>query len=546
VAVFGTGEIRDDLRSAWREGFSARHFGILLRGGLRALKEPRQPSESSRSAECFPARVYAETVLEANFEDAKKYFLDALLEIHAAHTLMLARQGIIPKADACLCLEAIAKLERPAILAARYDGRSEDLFFPVQNLPIPACGEEVAGKIHTARSRNDIDLTMYRMRLRREILQIVAETASVRDVLLDVAASHVETIMPAYTHTQPAQPTTLAHYLLAAVEFLGRDLQRLRAAFTTVNRNPLGACAITTTGFPIDRHYTARLLGFEGLQLNSYGAIAAIDYLSEAAGAIAFLMLNLGKLVQDLLVWCTQEFGFLRLSDAYVQTSSIMPQKRNPVALEHTRMLASKAFSQAQAVLSCAHNTPFGDVVDSEDDLQPLAFSMCADASRALRLFAGIMSHAEVDRERMCLRAHGSFLTVTELADTLVREEGMGFGMAHQLVAASVRAAAPDDSPERLVAEMERLAPKIVGRTLSKPCEVWSRALDPVHFISIRAIPGGPAPEAVRSQMALAREEQTEAREWLDVKRSLLEHYSQLIQGEIAAVKKTLMTSRDS
>src|SRR5437870_10631510 len=135
----------------------------------------------------------------------------------------------------------------------------------------------------------------------------------------------------------------------------------------------------------IDRDYTARMLGFEGLQLNSYGAIGAIDYLTETAGAIAVLMLSLGRLVQDLLVWCTPEFCFLRLSDAYVQISSIMPQKRNPVALEHVRILASKAFGQAQAVLSCAHNTPFGDVVDSEDDLQPLAFAMCADASRALR-----------------------------------------------------------------------------------------------------------------------------------------------------------------
>src|SRR5256884_3078770 len=144
---------------------------------------------------------------------------------------------------------------------------------------------------------------LYRMCLRQEILRITAETADARTVLLNVAAANLHTIMPAYTHTQPAQPTTLAHYLLAAVEFLGRDMQRLRAAFATVNRNPLGACAITTTGFPIDRDYTARMLGFEGLQLNSYGAIGAIDYLTETAGAIAVLMLSLGRLVQDLLVW---------------------------------------------------------------------------------------------------------------------------------------------------------------------------------------------------------------------------------------------------
>jgi argininosuccinate lyase len=236
-------------------------------------------------------------VLAVNFEDAKRFFLEALLEIHAAHTLMLSRQGIIPESDARAILAAISGLDRQAILAARYDGQCEDLFFYLQDLLVEKCGTDVAGKINTALSRNDIDLTLYRMRLRREVTRIAAETAEVRQELLEMAATHTKTLMPAYTHTQPAQPTTLAHYLLGAVEFLGRDIQRMRAAFATINRNPLGACAITTTGFPIDRNYTARLLGFEGLQENSYGAIAAIDYVCEAAGAIAVLTVNLAN-------WC--------------------------------------------------------------------------------------------------------------------------------------------------------------------------------------------------------------------------------------------------
>jgi argininosuccinate lyase len=370
------------------------------------------------------------------------------------------------------------------------------------------------------------------------VLRVAEETTEARQVLLELAAAHTETLMPAYTHTQPAQPTTLAHYLLGAVEFLGRDIQRLRAAFATINRNPLGACAITTTGFPIDRNYTARLLGFEGLQVNSYGAIAAIDYVCETASVVAVLMVNLSKLVQDLLLWCMEEFGFLRLSDAYVQTSSIMPQKRNPVGLEHTRILASKAFSQAQAVLACAHNTPFGDIVDNEDDLQPLVFSMCADASRALRLFTGLMSHAEVNREQMRRRASGSFLTVTELADTLVREEGISFQAAHRLVAAAVQATGREYSPQRMVAEIERLAPETIGRTLRKESEVWLRALDSENFVRIRRIAGGPAPEAVQAQIACAKKEQAEAHEWLRAKRALLENYPHLIRDAAVAAQK--------
>jgi argininosuccinate lyase len=498
-------------------------------------EDPRLPLSSA--PEQFPAPIYAETVLAVNFEDAKKYFLDLLLEIDAAHTLMLSRQGIIPSGDARTCLAAIEALDRRAILAARYDGKCEDLFFYVQELLVQACGADAAGKMHTARSRNDIDLTLYRMRLRHEVLRIAGEAAEVQLVLLELAAAHTQTLMPAYTHTQPAQPTTLAHYLLGAIEFLGRDIQRLRAAFATVNRNPLGACAITTTGFPIDREYTAQLLGFEGLQENSYGAIATIDYVCETAGAIAVLMVSLGKLVQDLLLWCTEAFGFLRLSDAYVQSSSIMPQKRNPVALEHTRILASKSFGQAQTVLTCAHNTPFGDIVDSEDDLQPLVFSMCSDASRALRLFAGLMQQAEVDREQMRKSASGCFLTVTELADTLVREEGISFLVAHHLVATAVKATGREYSPKRMVAEIERLAPEILGRKLRKPSEVWLRALDPEYFVSVRNVTGGPAPEAVQEQIAGARKEQAKAREWLDAKRVLLESYPRLIRDAAAAQK---------
>jgi argininosuccinate lyase len=234
-----------------------------------------------------------------------------------------------------------------------------------------------------------------------------------------------------------------------------------------------------------------------------------------------------------------EEFHFLRLSDAYVQASSIMPQKRNPVALEHSRILLSKAFGQAQAVMVCAHNTPFGDIVDSEDDLQPLVFSMCADTSRALRLFAGLMSRAEVDREEMRRKAGGSFLTVTELADTLVREEAVSFLAAHRLVAAAVGATGQEYSPQRMAAEIERLAPETLGRKLRKRSEVWLRALDPEYFVRIRKVAGGPAPEAVEAQIATAKKEQAEAQEWLDAKRALLENYPDLIREAAAAAGKT-------
>jgi len=465
----------------------------------------------------FPAPIYAETVLAPNFEDAKKHFLDALLEIQRAHTRMLARQGILTAAEERLLLDALDRLDPEEIARTRYDGSCEDLFFFIEGLLRRACGE-LAGKMHTARSRNDIDITLFRMAQRQPLLGLASAIAQLRAVLLDLAARNLETVMPAHTHTQPAQPTTLAHYLCAAIEFLGRDSARIEAAFARVNLSPLGACAITTTGFPIDRAMTARLLGFEGLAENSYGAIASIDYLTEPAGAVAVAMASLGKFVQDLLLWSTREFGFLRLSDAFVQSSSIMPQKRNPVALEHARILASRALGEAQAVFVCAHNTPFGDINDSEDDLQPLVFTMFADAVRAVRLLAGILRAAEIDRERLARRAAADFLTVTELADSLVRHAAMSFRDAHALVARAVEASGADDRPAAIADVFLSQNPSLgVDRA------VVERALDPENFVRIRRVTGGPAPDVVAEALSRAGGEQRQIEEWIRSKQETLD-----------------------
>lgn len=473
----------------------------------------------------FPAPVYADTVLAVNFRDGQHNLLDALLEIHYAHLLMLTRQRIVPENIARRCLAGLDSLDRKALAGASYDGSCEDLFFYVERELERICGADNAGRIHTARSRNDVGITQYRMRLRREVLELVRSLDEVRATLMTLARQHVTTLMPGYTHTQPAQPTTLAHYLLAAIELIGRDTQRCRAAFATVNRSPMGACAITTTGFPIDRELTAGLLGFEGLQLNSYGAIAATDYLAETAGVAAAAMVNLGKVVQDLLLWSTAEFGFLRLSDRWVQISSIMPQKRNPVALEHTRSLASRAFGEAQGLLSALHNTPFGDIVDSEDDLQPVALTMMADAVRAARLFAGVLADCEVDTGRMAERAHSSFLTVTELADTLVRSEDLSFRQAHHLVSEAVRKLRGVYSEGGMADCVLELAPFVLGRSLRTPRQALLEALDPAHFVSIRRIPGGPAREPVEAALAEAERHMAADGQWIREKSAHLEQY---------------------
>jgi len=461
----------------------------------------------------FPAPIYADTVLAVNFRDAQTLFLDHLIQIHYAHTLMLARQNIIPIAVAKACLAGLDELDVPGIRTAPYDGSTEDLFFYVERELERTAGPENAGWMHTARSRNDIDSTLYRQRLRLEILHIVEHLNTTRDALLQLAQQHLRTLMPAYTHTQPAQPITFGHYLAGAAELLARDANRLQAAFTTVNRCPLGACAIATTGFPIDRDYTAKLLGFDGLQLNSYGAIAATDYLTETAGAIATTMINLGRIAQDFLLWCTAEFGYLRLSDAWVQISSIMPQKRNPVPFEHVRALASKSLGQTQGIFLGLHNTPWGDTNDAEDDLQPVVAGATLDAKRALRVFGAVLLDCEVNTVRMAERAHADFLTVTELADTLVRREGISFREAHGFVSATVKELKGNSDPAAIASMLLTVLGDRISNTSRQDL---LQALDPAVFVQIRSVPGGPAAEALEPAIAELNTELRNSVTWLE------------------------------
>jgi argininosuccinate lyase len=447
---------------------------------------------------------YIRLVLRENFEDAKRLFLDPLLAIHYAHLVMLTGRGIVPKEEARAIRRALDRIDPDDVRRVVFDGTVEDLYFYVDRLLATGCAGDVAGRLHTARSRNDIDMTMYRMRLRGNVLDIVRGTLDLRKSLLDLAARHTRTVYAAHTHTQPAQPSTVAHYLLGVIEQAERDTTRLFAAYRTTNRNPLGACAICGTGFDIDRERTSELLGFDGPTGNTYGSIATVDYVLEGAAATAVMLVGLGRFVQDMLLWCTNEVGYLRLADGFVQGSSIMPQKRNPVALEHARALASKALAQAQAIPLAVHNTPFGDIVDTEDDLQPLVSSMYADAARAVGLVSAAMRDAEVAVDRMRALAGANWVTATELADTLVRDHGLVFSQAHAVAARLVgkRLERPE-SPLALL--LDDVCVEVIGRPLGLDDASLARVLSPEYFVELRRTHGGPAPEVTAAAVIASR-----------------------------------------
>ncbi len=452
------------------------------------------------------APEYVSCVLNENFEDAKALLLSPMMAIHYAHLVMLAAQEIVSASDAHALREALDRVSQDEIRHVTYDGTYEDLFFYVERLVTQSCGDDVAGRLHTARSRNDIDMTMYRMRQRALVLGLLAATFALRRSLLDLVDRHRDTILAVHTHTQRAQPSTVAHYLLAVVEQLERDGTRLKGAFERTNRNPLGACAITGTGFPIDRGLTSELLGFSGPTCNTYGSIATVDYLLESTSATTVMLTGHGRFIQDMLLWSTAEFGYLRLGDGYVQGSSIMPQKRNPVALEHARAICSKALGQAQAIVLTAHNTPFGDIVDTEDDLQPLVFAMFRDATRAVRLVAAAMSSAEFDAATLEARAGDGWTTLTELADTLVRGHGLPFKTAHAIATHLVggRQRHPDRPFAALLADAST---EILGKPLNYSEAELTHILSPRHFVEIRKTFGGPAPEETARAAKVSRDQ---------------------------------------
>ena len=454
------------------------------------------------------APEYVKTVLNENFEDAKALFLEPLLAIHGAHLVMLAERDIVTRRPPAASATPSTAVCRDTIRRTPYDGSCEDLFFFVERLIVERGGDDVAGRLHTARSRNDIDMTMYRMRQRGSILDLFDATLALRGHAGRHRRRAPRDRVPG-PHAHAAGAADHAGALPARRHRAARTRRRAAAGrLRHTNRTPLGACAITGTGFPIDRDRTSALLGFDGPTGNTYGSIATVDYLLESVSAASVALVGLGRVVQDLLLWCTAEFGYLRLGDGFVQVSSIMPQKRNPVALEHARAIGSKALGQAQAVMLAVHNTPFGDIVDTEDDLQPLVRRRSATRCARSR-----WSPRRCDRRRstpreLAARAGEGWHTVTELADTLVREHGLPFcrrtASPRGLIEAS--SAAPERPLRELLVTCRR---GCSGAPIAYMDAAAARDPQPAHFVSVRETLGGPAPEdgggGARPRRALRR-----------------------------------------
>lgn len=445
---------------------------------------------------------------EGDPQSVLKEALDRDLQLHKAHVVMLAEQGIISKDVARAIMGELLNLESLGLSGLTVDPNL-GLYLSTEKHLVEKLGADVAGKLHTARSRNDLDPANLRMDVREKIEQIEQAMFEFQKVLLRVAEEHAETVMPGYTHhSQQAQPITFAHYLLAGYDAFVRDLQRLDHAYAVVNLCPLGGCALAGTGFPINRERLADLLGFSGIVENTLdGAGGNVDFILQTAAAIAISLCNLGRLLEGIYIWNTSEFGMLELADEYCSISSIMPQKKNPVALEMVRGEAVLAANRLNEMLTVLKAIPLGGGREWHYAERP--FPRCVNtAIGSFITMAGILSTITVKRDVMVRRAAEGFGTATELADEIVRRTGLSFRQSHHIVGITCQEAikAGKKSNEITSEMVDAAAREVIGKPLGLDQEIVRMALDPVENVRVRDTVGGPAPKEVRRMIGKRKE----------------------------------------
>ncbi|MCK9592230.1 MAG: argininosuccinate lyase [Methanoregula sp.] len=427
---------------------------------------------------------------------ADRCIADADILVDLAHVLMLEKQKIIDHEIAQQLLLALLELFDEGIPEEVFDDRFEDVHAGIESLLVESVGAEVGGRMHMGRSRNDEVATCIRIKLREELLKQMSALLKVRKVLVVLAEKHSDTVMPGFTHLQHAQPTTLAHHLLAYEQAFSRDFDRIKEAYVRVNQSPLGAAAFASTGYPINREYTANLLGFDGLVTNTMDAVATRDFALETLAALSIVMVNTSRFCEELIIWSTSFVKFVSLDDAFCSTSSIMPQKKNPDSAEIMRAKTGSVFGAFTGALVIMKGLPMSYNRDLQE-LTPNIWRGLRDSKECLRLLIEMLSSAEFNTDRMKEEAGKGFSTATDLADTLVRSCSLPFRTAHTIVGRAVQKGSL--SLATLEEAAQEVAPGISLSSQGLTRQKIDEALDVHNSIALRKAPGGPAPSAIKS-----------------------------------------------
>ncbi len=468
-----------------------------------------------------PARAF----LSSLADDERIFAAD--LAVDRAHVVMLAEQGVVDGADAGAILDALAAVE-----AAGHDALpdGEDVHEATETAVIDRVGP-AGGRMHTARSRNDEVAACIRYRLREDLLETLEVLVEAREQLLGTATEHTETVMPGYTHLQPAQPTTVAHWLCSYEGALARDTARLVDAYGRTNTSPLGAAAFAGTTFEVDRERTAELLGFDGLVENATDAVSARDFLVETVAGIAGLATTLSGVAEDLVTMASK--GHVELADDYASTSSVMPQKKNPDTLELVRGRTGDAVSGLQGLLTTLKGLPRA----YNRDLQRAgrhAWDAVDSTTESLEVAVGAVTTAAWPAGELEQAAGEGFSTATGVAD-LLAQSGVPFRTAHEVVAQVTEEMAAGESAPGVDA-LDAAGEAVMGEPVTGRVdrEALADALDPAANVAMRNSRGGPAPETVEAHLERARQELGEDREAVQRRRERVEAASEQLSAEVA------------
>ncbi len=412
-----------------------------------------------------------------------------VLDINKAHIIMLMEEKIIEPTVGAKILEALKNLEGKVKLNLSH----EDVHMAIEEKVIESVGLDVGGNIHIGKSRNDQVATALRMRLREELIRIMDLTLDLQRSILEAAKKNLEVIIPGYTHLQPAQPIRYSHYLISFFDALNRDLKRLIDAYERVNRCPMGAGALATTSFSINRKRMADLLGFNGLIENSIDAVSSRDFALEVMAAISIMAVNISRYVEDMILWSTLEFNMLELPDEYSSTSSIMPQKKNPEVLEVIRARVSHVIGNLLSALTIMKSLPTGYNLDMQE-LTPKLWETVETTLNSISILRDLIRKIKVNRE-VYRRSFLSFTTSTELANTLTRKYKIPFRAAHNIVGASVKRLIEDgkslsDLTPEIISEVSE---RMLGRKVEVSMEDLESTVNPEGFVESHKTVGGPS-----------------------------------------------------
>ena len=443
--------------------------------GIR-LMEPLLPGVSAFTEDTDPSALYPYHLFDK------------------AHLVMLAEEDLIPRQDAAAMLKALREMEAQGVGEVRQ--QVGGTMHSGEQYLIRLLGEEVGGRMHLGRSSGDLRAVWRRCRQRDCLIDMMGEMNGLRAVLLEVAEKNLDAVMPGYTHSQHAQPTTLGHQFLAWVCVLERCFQRADVAYRRVNESPAGAAIMTGSDFPLNRHRTAELMGFDGVLRNTYDAILNEDVALDTFHAVALVHLSLSRWASDINFWFTSEAGYIDVPDRFCGTSSIMMQKKNPDSLEYVRGAVAESMGglmTAFAVQKAASGDPTMDLRYMDRAL----FNSFEMAIRHLRWFTELLPEMEVKRERMREMAGAHWAQATDVAGALVREKGLPWRTAHQIVGILVRYSSERNiRPQEVTpALLDEAAVEYMGEPVGLGDEALRRALDPVEFVNRRTLYGGPSPE---------------------------------------------------